>query len=134
MPYPRKPPALKAISGSREPSPVVVPLPVIASPPPAPEWLTGAAVDEWNRLTRILTAHQLLTEGGVGALAVLCALYGDIQQQYINGESPTAKAIGQFRGLVNDFGLTPIAQGKVKPAAGGDAAGNRFAKFGQRPA
>ena len=138
MANPPKVASMKVISGTvraDRPEPDGPRLPAIEDVPPAPDWLPNAhAVNEWNRLARILTAHRLLTEAGTGSLAVLCALYGKIQQLYAAGESPTANMIGQYRGLANDFGLTPIAQGKVKPAAGGDAAGNRFAKFGQRPA
>ena len=138
MPAPR-PRSLKVIAGTVQPcrdKPDEGPrLPVIDEAPPPPDWLPNAhAVNEWNRLAPILTAHRLLTEAGTGSLAVLCALYGKIQQLFAAGESPTANMIGQYRALANDFGLTPIAQGKVRPAAEADAKGNRFAKFGKRPA
>ena len=138
MPAP-KPRSLKVIAGTVQPCrdvPADGPrLPAIEDVPPAPDWLPNAhAVNEWNRLAPILTAHRLLTEAGTGSLAVLCALYGKIQQLFAAGESPTANMIGQYRALANDFGLTPIAQGKVRPAAEADAKGNRFSKYGKRPA
>lgn len=135
MPTPRKPPALKAIDGSREPSPPQVELPRINVAPDAPAWLgTAHAVNEWNRLAPILVANGLLTEGGVSVLAVLCSLFGKIVQLTAAGESPTGHMIAQYRALANDFGLTPVAQGKVRAIEPPPAAGNRFAKFGKRGA
>jgi hypothetical protein len=131
MPTPRKPPALKAISGSREPSPPMIELPVLPTVPAAPSWLPNAhAVNEWDRLAAMLVANGMLTDGGLTPLAVLCSLAGKIVQLNAAGESPTGHMIAQYRGLCNDFGLTPVAQGKVRPAAAPVAEGNRFAKFG----
>lgn len=134
MPTPRKPPALKSISGSREPSSPALELPMLTAVPPAPDWLPNAhAVNEWNRLAAILVNNGLLTEAGMSALAVLCALFGKIQQLYTAGESPTGHMIAQYRALANDFGLTPVAQGKVR-RADLSSADNRFAANGRRPA
>lgn len=133
MPTPRKPPALKAISGSREPSPPVLELPTLASVPAAPGWLPNAhAVNEWDRLAAILVNNGLLTEAGMSALAVLCALFGKIQQLYAAGESPTGHMLAQYRALANDFGLTPVAQGRVKRTEAGVNPANRFASNGRR--
>lgn len=135
MPQPRKPPALKAISGSREPSPPQVDFPKVETVPAAPDWLGNAhAVNEWNRLAPILVANGLLTEGGLSVLAVLCSLYGKIVQLTAAGESPTGHMIAQYRALANDFGLTPVAQGKVRTIDAGQASANRFTKFAKRGA
>lgn len=138
MANPQKPAAMKLIAGTaradRAPA-EVVPLVVLDAAPPPPAWLPeGPAVDEWHRLARILTANRLLTEGGTGTLAILCALFGDIQRQYMDGESPAAKLIAQYRAIANDFGLSPVAQGKVGAAAGAGAKANRFANNGRKPA
>ena len=129
MAFPRKPANLKLISGSRQPDgPDSVELPLVSEVPPAPDWLPNAhAVKEWQRLAPILTANKLLTEAGLSALGQLCALHGKVVQLYAAGEAPVASMVAQLRGLMNDFGLTPVAQGKVK--AGGDEtkAGNKFA-------
>lgn len=135
MPQVPKPPALKAISGSREPSPVYVELPRVEAVPEAPAWLPNAhAVNEWNRLAAILVANGLLTEAGLGVLGVLCALHGKLQQLYAAGESPTGHMIAQYRALANDFGLTPVAQGRVRQADAGAKPGNRFSNNGRRRA
>lgn len=138
MPGPGKTPAqLKAIQGTERADRAAelgVQLPPLPEAPAAPDWLPNAhAVKEWDRLAPLLVANKLLTEGGLSALGNLCALHGKLVQLWAAGESPTANMIGQYRGYVNDFGLTPVAQGKVKPAAAGES-GNRFATNGKRAA
>lgn len=135
MANPRKPPQLKAVAGTvqkcREPAPSVE-LPLVSSTPEAPDWLPNAhAVKEWDRLAPILTANKLLTEAGCSALGHLCALHGKIVQLWAAGEAPTGHMLAQYRNLVNDFGLTPVAQGKVRPQ-GKEADANPFARNGQR--
>jgi hypothetical protein len=135
MPNPGKPNALKVISASRAPQIPVVELPLVADlNPPAPDWLPNChAVNEWTRLAPILAAVGLLTEGGLSALGVLCALHGKIVQLYAAGESPTGHMLAQYRALVNDFGLTPVAQGRVKSVDHGKAP-SRFANNGRKSA
>jgi phage terminase small subunit len=129
MPNPRKPTQLKAIAGtsrpSREPS-QVVDLPLVEEYPDPPDWMPNAhAVKEWNRLVPILVANRLLTEGGLGPLAMMCSVYGKMVQLYAAGETPTGHMLSQYRGLANDFGLTPVAQGKVS----GQQDGRKSNKF-----
>jgi phage terminase small subunit len=136
MANPRKPAALKVIAGTDRAdraAPASVDLPLVAGVPDAPDWLPNPhAVKEWNRLAPILHANRLLTEAGLSALGMLCALHGKICQLYAAGESPTGHMAAQYRGLANDFGLTPVAQGKVRPAGGEEKAGNRFGRNGKR--
>ena len=135
MPNPRKPHNLKVVAGTdrpdREPA-AGVDLPLVGDVPTAPDWLPNAhAIKEWNRLAPILTANRLLTEAGLSTFGMLCALHGKIVQLYTAGESPTGHMLAQLRGLANDFGLTPVAQGKVKPG-GEKEKSNRFAGNGKR--
>ena len=132
MANPRKPTSLKVVAGTdrpcRRPESAPVEIPALDHIPDPPDWLPNAhAVKEWQRLAPILTANKLLTEAGLSALGQLCALHGKVVQLYSAGEAPVASMVAQLRGLMNDFGLTPVAQGKVK--AGGDEtkAGNKFA-------
>ena len=132
----KKPPSLKAIAGTARPDRAGyhVDLPLVAEVPRAPDWLPNShAVKEWDRLAPILHANKLLTEAGVSALGMLCALHGKLVQLWAAGESPTGHMLAQYRALVNDFGLTPVAQGKVRPSGEKDE-GNKFARFGKRPA
>ena len=138
MPGPgKKPASLKAIAGTERAdraTPDGVRLPPLSEAPAPPDWLPNVhAVGEWNRLAPLLVANGLLTEGGLSALGNLCALHGKMVQLWAAGESPTANMIGQYRGWVNDFGLTPVAQGKVKPVTD-KSESNPFARNGQRAA
>lgn len=139
MANPRKPSHLKAIAGTdqpcrREPSPAVE-MPLLDAVPPAPDWMPNAhAIKEWDRIVPILIANKLLTDAALSTLAQMCALHGKIVQLYAAGESPNASMVAQYRGLANDFGLTPVAQGKVRPSGPPEEApGNRFQKNGRRP-
>jgi phage terminase small subunit len=134
---PRKPTSLKVVAGTERKDRAVidpVELPLVSASPEPPDWLPNShAVKEWDRLAPILTANKLLTEAGCSALGHLCALHGKIVQLWAAGEAPTGHMLAQYRNLVNDFGLTPVAQGKVKPA-GKEADANPFARNGQRKA
>lgn len=138
MPGPGKKPAgLKVVAGTsrkdREAS-KSVDLPPVSAVPKAPDWLPNAhAVKEWDRLAPILVANKLLTEAGTSALGMLCALHGKLVQLWAAGEAPVASMVAQYRNLINDFGLTPVAQGKVKPV-GEEPAANPFSKNGRRGA
>ena len=134
MPNPRKPRALKVVAGTIQPSrdQKIVELPVVDGVPKPPSWLPNAhAKKEWDRLAPILVANKLLTEGGLSALGVLCSLHGKLVQLFSAGEAPVASMVAQYRNLINDFGLTPVAQGKVKPM-GEEPEGNKFANRGKR--
>jgi len=136
MPGPGKKPAgLKLIAGTgrkdRAPPPSVD-LPTVSAVPPAPDWLPNAhAKKEWERLAPILVANKLLTEAGMSALGMLCALHGKLVQLWAAGEAPAASMVAQHRNLSNDFGLTPATQGQAKPAGSGPEA-NRFSQNGRR--
>ena len=136
MANPRKPTILKAISGTiqrcREPSTPPVELELVAACPDAPNWLPNAhAVKEWHRLVVILTNARLLTLGGLSALAVLCALHGKLVQLWAAGDSPNASMLAAYRNLINDFGLTPVAQGRVT-ATSARHTSNPFTTNGKR--
>lgn len=137
MPTPRKPSSLKVVAGTDRKDRAVnsaVELPLVDAIPSAPDWLPNAhATKEWDRLASILTANKLLTEGGLSALGMLCALHGKLVQLWAAGEAPTGHMMAQYRNLINDFGLTPVAQGKVKQVGEGDK-GNKFASNGKRTA
>lgn len=137
MPNPKKPRALKVVSGTVQPcrdDAAIVDLPVISSVPPAPDWLPNAhAVKEWNRLAPVLVANKILTEGSLSPLGNLCALHGKMVQLWAAGEAPVASMVAQYRNLINDFGLTPVAQGKVK-AMPDKPEGNAFSRNGRRAA
>lgn len=113
-----KPRQLKVIEGTLKPSrdKQFVDLDLLDEVPPAPPWLPNEhAVYEFNRLAPILHSTGLLTVGGVSALGVLAALHGQLVQTWIDGESPSGHILAQYRQMINDFGLTPVAQSRVTP-------------------
>ena len=137
MANPRKPSTLKAISGTSQKcreNPSAAELPALDDVPVAPDWLPNShAIKEWDRLAKILTANKLLTEAGLSALGMMCALHGKIVQLYAAGEAPTASMAGTLRNMQNDFGVTPVSQGKVKPVGESEKT-NKFANNGKRSA
>lgn len=132
----RKPNHLKEISGTIRPSRKVeeIELPTLDDCPEAPDWLPNAhAIKEFNHLAPILFKIGLLNQGNLAPLGVLCSLHGKMVQLWAAGESPTGHMLAQYRNLINDFGLTPVAQGKVKPV-GEKPQGNAFANNGRKSA
>ena len=133
----KKPNSLKVVAGTiRKDRDLFQPINMtpITDIPSAPDWLPNAhAVKEWLRLAPILVANKLLTEGSLSALGMLCALHGKIVQLYAAGEAPTGHMLAQWRSVNNDFGLSPAAQGKVKPVVE-EAPKNRFSANGSRTA
>jgi len=131
----RKPHNLKVIDGTDRKDrlvPDAVELPLVDAAPLPPEWLPNVhAQKEWERLTSLLLANRLLTEVALGPLGVLCALHGQIVQQYSAGVAPTGHMLAQYRNMVNDFGMTPVAQGKVRPL-GEERKANKFARNGAK--
>lgn len=135
MSYPRKPPQLKAISGTirkdRDEG-TALNLPTVEGLPDAPKWLPNVnAVLEFNRLAAILFNNRLLTEGAVSSLGHLAALHGTLVQQWTAGKCPSGHLMAQYRNLINDFGLTPVSSSKI----GGGASikkSNKFANNGKR--
>lgn len=136
MPKPRKPTALKVIAGTDQPSrrpDETLDLPLAGEVPEPPDWLPNAhATKEFKRLAPILYNTKLLTDAAIMALGHLCALHGKLVQLWAAGEAPTGHMLAQYRALVNDFGLTPVAQGRVR-AGGKDDNGNPYNGRPQKP-
>jgi hypothetical protein len=134
----KKPTSLKVVAGTDRKdraAPPVVELPVIESVPEPPGWLLNAhSINEWKRLAKILTANKLLTEGGLSTLGMLCNLHGEIVRQTSVGMMPPAHLFAQYRAIANDFGLTPVAQGKVRSGDEAKKPAGRFEGVGKRPA
>jgi hypothetical protein len=130
MSNPRKPGHLKVIAGTDQPcrrETIEIDYPPLEQCPDPPDWLPNShALKEWNRLGRILTANKLLNDANLAAFGQLCALHGKLTQLWAAGETPTGHLLAQYRNLINDFGLTPVARGRVKAAPEGKGA-NKFA-------
>jgi phage terminase small subunit len=130
MPRPKKPNALKVLSGSRRidrhPSVTLTPVDEVPAPP---AWLPNEhAANEFKRLARQLKINNLLNEGNISPLAVLAATFGCIVATYERLEVPTAALVAQYRAGCGDFGLTPATQCRV-PAPPVPKRENRFSNF-----
>ncbi len=126
-------PWLKVLAGTSradrdaQPETPAVEMPLVLDVPEAPDWLPNKHAEAaWNRLTRILHSNRLLTEASLSPLAMLCALHRKLVQLWMAGETPTGHMVAQYRALVGEFGLTRIAQGKVKGSTPVERTGNKF--------
>ena len=89
-------------------------------------------LDAANSAQMEARANKLLTEASVSVLGQLCALHGKLVQLWAAGETPTGHLLAQYRNLVNDFGLPPIANGRLK-TSNKPTQTNKFERFKQRP-
>jgi hypothetical protein len=119
MAFPRKPPELKVISGSRQPEPHTSSEPpatdLLTQVPAAPEYLLGDSLLEWNRAAPILVARGLLDELRVPVLAMYCAIMGKCQMKLKAGDVPTAHMVQQCRTLARELGITGPTAGPKGP-------------------
>ncbi len=136
MPTPKRPHHLKVVAGTARPDregPPLVQLPLVDDVPPPPDWLPNVhAVKEWQRVAPILIANRLLTTAALSTLGQMCAIHGKVIQLWNAGETPNSALMAQYRAFANDFGLTPVASGKVRPLGEGHAV-NEFSGHGRRP-
>jgi hypothetical protein len=125
-----KPPELKVIAGTDEPSrrraPIVAALPGDAM---KPKWLTGRAAKIWAEKTAIYSARGQSVVGCEAALAQYCSIEAALIDQYRKKTVPPVAQITAFRMLAAEFFDTPASQiGSPKaPKAG------KFSSNGQRP-
>lgn len=110
--------------------------------PPCPRHLKGEAKREWQRLSKLLLAHCMVSAVDRGALAMLCTLWdryvtaeemiettktqtpasGGLFVKSPNGfpiQSPwlavSNRAIEQYKAMCAEFGLTPAARVRAVP-------------------
>jgi P27 family predicted phage terminase small subunit len=114
----------------------------------APDWLEGAAAQEWRRMAPVLHRLGLLTEIDGNALAAYCQAWarwreaeGQIKKfgMVIKGKggfpviSPFVaianRAMAQMRGFLVEFGMTPSARSRVGAAGKKNAPGDPFEEF-----
>lgn len=126
MPGPSKMPRhLKLLRGTLQPcrdAPGGVSLPTFAVAPEPPAWLADVtAAAEFARLSRLMTANALLSEGNVTLLAHFSMLHARICAAWAAGTTPTAATLMAFRRLASDLGLTHINAQPAPPKSN-----NRF--------
>lgn len=135
MPKPRVPDKIKIQKGTNQPNRMheALEMPIVIEYPKPPQWLPNKhAKDEWFRIVPILVNNGLLTEVGIAPLAVLCSLHGRIVEIFEKGGTPNGFTLSQYRALVNDFGITPVAQTKVRNLLDSKPKPNAFANNGRK--
>lgn len=137
MARPRKPTSLKVVAGTDRPdrqAPAAAELPIVDALPEPPLWMSNSHAQlEYQRLGPILIANGLLSEAGLMTFVHYCNLHGQLARLWAASMEPTGHLLSQYRGLANDFGLTPVAQGKVKPSGETQKPASKFGGIGQRP-
>ena len=107
------------------------PPPFERAAPSPPDWLDGAALDEWRRVTPMLDELHLIKEADAPSLAAYCVTWGVIvdTSEIIRREGYTmpgttrlvahplvgvrARAIDALRPLAAAFGLSPASESNL---------------------
>jgi phage terminase small subunit len=125
-----KPPALKVVAGTDQPSrrrEQIVD--AIEGEPVKPTWLKGRAAKLWHEKVAIYAARGQAVVGCESALAQYCAMEATLIDQYAKKITPAVAQVTAFRALASEFFDTPASQiGTTNKPKGGKFAGN-----GQRP-
>ena len=109
MSRPPTPTNLRILRGNPSKRPIKPePQPVAAAEvPPSPEFLTGYAVEEWNRVALELHRLGLLTLVDTPALAVYCYSYGKwCRATEIQAELAESDPVGRGLTVTTDKGVT----------------------------
>ncbi len=149
MPRPRKPTPLKILDGSNKKNPTPKDEPIYdPSIPEPPEHLTDYALEEWERISKMLYPLGLLTDADRAAMAGYCQSYGrwrlaEEQLQKTPGlvietqsgnliQNPLVgianKAMEHMRKFITLFGLSPADRTRVSVDKQNKTE-NRFEKY-----
>lgn len=127
MPNPRKPRALKLLSGSmrKDRDKPEIDYPVQRELPPAPDWMINPdAVAEWADKVALLVPVRVLTKADLVMLGHYCNQHAEILRLYRMRllaqatPAPTAAQYAQLRMYADEFGFTPASRSKAQPAGG----------------
>jgi hypothetical protein len=121
-----KPPALKVVAGTDQPSrrreQIVE---IVEGEAVKPTWLKGRAAKLWHEKVAIYKARGQAIVGCESALAQYCAMEATLIDQYAKKIVPAVTQVTAFRALASEFFDTPASQiGKLNKPKGGKFAGN----------
>ena len=118
MANPRKPTALRLLSGNPGKRPIPAAEPTFtACDTTMPDWLTGEAAALWDKLASALDSNGMLNHASRDNLAIYCdVLGGYIDKRRAGGESDI-KSLQQIRLLAREFGFTPSSQAGISAPA-----------------
>lgn len=81
--------------------------------PPPPYWmLEGLATQEYERLGNLLVPKKMITQENITSFQVYCSVFAAIVTHLTANQLPPASVLGQYRGLLQEFGLTPLSMMK----------------------
>ena len=131
MGNPRKPTALRLLSGNAGKRPLPASEPTYAaSTTTAPDWLAGEALVIWTKLAPAMALNGLLTEASRESLAGYCDLAGSYIDGRRAGREPDIKVLQALRLLAREFGFTPSSQAGIVAPGKPDAAQEKSRFFG----
>lgn len=106
--------------------------------PPAPDYLQGQALIEWDRITTELAAKQIITHVDMAIVAIYAQTWADLihhtealanEDEIITSTrgipqiNPRIKLVNQIKDQVakysSELGITPTARNKVRMVGGG---------------
>lgn len=133
-----KPPELKILTGNPGRRPVqesVAPFEGAVTPP---TWIDEKSKDyrldflaEWERITKQLTAWDVIGNVNQGALEAVCALYAQGVKAAKDGDATEVRqSFDTYRKALNEFGLTPASKGRVSVGAREKAKSKAAGYFG----
>jgi phage terminase small subunit len=135
MANPRKPNRLKVVAGTNRKDRAVteLELPTLDEIPEPPNWLMNPqAIQEWERITVILKNNNMLVDLDLSYLGHLCNLHGSILKLNSVGIPGQTSAYATLRNMLSDFGVGPVARGKVSPVKGSNKPSNPFDNNGKK--
>ena len=114
MANPRKPTALRLLSGNPGKRPIPAAEPTFEPCDTAmPDWLTGEAAALWDKLANALHSNGMLTHASKDNLAVYCDVLGSYIDKRRSGGEADIKLLQQIRMMAREFGFTPSSQASV---------------------
>lgn len=130
----RTPPNLRGLKGTLKPSRIdpatLEGAPLVELPEPPTHLTNGHAAAEWRRLGALLVGSQMLTDYDLPALALLCAVHGDIVSTMEIGLPLKGAQLAQFAKYASLFGMSPAWRSRIR-AAGVKEKANPFERFKQ---
>lgn len=132
MPYPKKPNALKLITGSRQPKIVDAPeFDLVTDFPDPPSHLNINGVEMWSNLGKQLVNARVLQVVDLYVLEQLCFMWQIFRQKAQAGMEMTASENNAMKGMFSEMGMTPASRNRVTSSHENKPA-NRFANNGVR--
>jgi phage terminase small subunit len=100
----------------------------LESLPEAPRFLSGYALDEWERVGPDLVKRKVLTSESLMCFAHYCAIHAKMITNILD-DVPNAALMSQWRLYAADLLITPMSQAKLPASKQDDKPANAFGKL-----